>query len=68
MKIRIDKTKCFGCGSCVALMPEIFEIDLTDGLAKVNDKYKELDITDEEVLNKIKTAIDSCPNGAISLE
>ena len=68
MKIRIDKTKCYGCGSCMAILPEIFETDNSDGLAKVKDEFINLEIDDPELIKKINIAVDSCPNGAISLE
>ena len=68
MKIKIDKNKCYGCGSCMALEPDIFEINTTDGLAKVSNNYINIDISDPEIIKKIQLAADSCPNGAISLE
>ena len=67
MKIKLDKTKCYGCGTCVALMPEVFEIG-DDGLAKVKDEYLDKDISDSDALGRLKTVAASCPNGAISLE
>jgi len=27
MKITLDKEKCIGCGSCVAVCPDFFEMD-----------------------------------------
>ena len=50
MKIKIDKNKCIGCGSCVYSMQEMFVFD-NDGKAKtikekINDSnLKELEIT-----------------------
>ena len=55
----VDKEKCIGCGACVALCPEIFDIG-EDGKSYVknpNGKCEHL----EEV---VKT----CPVGAISLK
>jgi ferredoxin len=32
-KIIVDKEKCIGCGTCIALAPEIFEMDDAGKLA-----------------------------------
>jgi ferredoxin len=67
LKIKIDKNKCYGCASCAAILPEIFEIN-SDGLSKVTATYSGVDITDPNVLEKINMVIESCPTGAIVLE
>jgi len=36
MKIKIDKQKCLGCGVCINLCPEVFE--LKDGKSKIKEK------------------------------
>ena len=59
-KIIIDKNKCIGCGTCVALAPEIFEMD-NAGKSNIK-KFPEIN---EETL---KLAIDSCPTQAIKTE
>jgi len=65
MKLSIDKSKCMGCGTCMALYPEIFDIG-EDGLAIIKPKF--IQVTDEEIIKKIRTAQESCPTGAITLE
>jgi len=62
MKIKIDKNKCLGCGTCVALAPEVFEIG-EDGKSKVKegaDLEKNKDL--------IKQTKDSCPTQAVEIE
>ncbi|HNW96503.1 MAG TPA: ferredoxin [Candidatus Paceibacterota bacterium] len=59
-KIIVNKNKCIGCGTCVALASDIFEMD-KNGKSKV----KESPIIDEESL---KLAIDSCPAQAINIQ
>jgi ferredoxin len=59
-KIIVDKNKCIGCGTCVALAPEIFEMD--DAGKSIVKKSPDIN---EETL---KLAIDSCPSQAISVE
>lgn len=61
MKVKIDKEKCIGCGTCVALAGEFFKIDEKTGKAKVIKQP----VKKEEA---VKTAILSCPAGAISEE
>jgi len=58
MKIKIDKQKCLGCGVCINLCPEVFE--LKDGKSKIKE---EVDL--EKNKDCIKEAIDSCPVSAI---
>lgn len=58
MKIKIDKEKCLGCGVCINLCPEVFE--LKDGKSKIKEK---VDL--EKNKDCIKEAIDSCPVSAI---
>ena len=62
MKVKVNKDKCIGCGTCVALAPEVFEID-DDGKSKIKEgadleKNKEV----------IKQAKDACPTQAIEIE
>lgn len=57
MALKVDKNKCLGCGTCVALCPKVFKIG-NDGKAEV---FNEKGDTEEN----IQTAIDSCPVGAI---
>jgi len=59
-KIIIDKEKCIGCGTCMALAPEIFEMDKS-GKSSVK---KSPEIKEE----MLKLAIDSCPTQVIKIE
>jgi ferredoxin len=53
--IKIDKSKCLGCGLCTSICPESFEID-EEGKAKVISQKEN---------SCVKDAIESCPVGAI---
>ena len=60
MKVTIDKEKCIGCGTCVALCPKAFEMD-EDGKAKAKK------LTNEKI-NCIQEAVGNCPVQAILIE
>jgi ferredoxin len=55
---KVDQEKCTGCGTCVALCPDVFEIQ-EDGKSHVKNPSacEKCDC---------QAAIDSCPEGAIS--
>jgi len=58
-KIQVDQDLCIGCGACVNLCPEVFELD-DNGKSKVlNDRCENYDS---------QMIVDSCPVGAIKIE
>ncbi len=59
-KIIVDREKCIGCGTCVALASEIFELN-KEGKSTVK---KSAEINEET----LKLAVDSCPTQAIKTE
>lgn len=54
--IKVDKEKCIGCGTCVALCEAVFELG-DDGKAYVKEQKNE---------KCVDEAIESCPTEAIS--
>lgn len=73
MRIRVDRDLCIGAASCVALLPEVFELD-EEGKAVMKrvmgDKtsewvdYKELSAEAQMILEAAR----SCPTSAIIIE
>jgi len=61
MKIKIDKEKCIGCGSCVAICPDCFELG-DDTKAVLKDGGKSCDES------CAKESVDICPVDAIEVE
>ncbi len=58
--VKVDKNLCIGCGTCVSVCPEVFELD-KDGKSKLKEKA---DLQKNEAC--IKDSIDQCPVDAIS--
>ncbi|MCX6736673.1 MAG: ferredoxin [Candidatus Parcubacteria bacterium] len=59
-KIEIVKEKCLGCGLCVGLCPEVFE--LKENKSSVKDN---IDVEKNEI--NVKNAKESCPAQAINI-
>lgn len=61
MKAVVNKNTCIGCGICVEICPEIFELDpqgLSESmLTEVSSYY----------ISDAKEAANSCPTNAISI-
>lgn len=60
MPLKIDQNKCISCGLCTSLDPDIFEIDLKIGKARVKKQP-------EKITEKIKSIVESCPVSAIEI-
>ena len=67
MKVSIDKSKCSVCMSCVAICPEVFEVT-PEGIVDVKSEYQGQDITDQELVKKVKEASMGCPSTAVVIE
>ena len=62
MNIKIDNDKCLRCGMCTGISMDIFEFD-DEGNIKVNEE-----LINENNIDSVEEAINSCPVGAISKE
>ena len=58
-EIRVDRTLCMGSGQCVWYAPNTFDQD-DETIAIVTDPEGDPD-------EAIRTAVESCPTGAISI-
>lgn len=62
MKFEVNDNACIGCGACMAICPDVFEIN-DEGLAQAdNTKLNETNIEDAT------DAMEGCPTGAISCD
>lgn len=57
--VKVNKTKCIGCGYCTSVCPEVFEMG-EDGKSKVKEN-----VNLEKNKECIKEAKEGCPAGAI---
>lgn len=62
MKACVDKELCSGCGPCVDICPEVFELN-EDGIAVVKTAT-----VPSQCYQTCKEAADECPSDAISIE
>jgi ferredoxin len=60
MDVKVDKTKCIGCGTCIAIAPKSFKFDSEGKSEPINPPG------DSE--ETIKEAAESCPVQAINIE
>ena len=62
MKIKVNQDACIGCGACLAISEDLFEMN-EDGLSQA--KVSEVPEDKKEQANE---AVESCPTGAIEAE
>ncbi len=69
-KIIHQRTKCIGCGSCVAVCPKFFDLDSKDGLADLKNSKKVGEDFELEVdeIDCIKEASEACPVQVIKIK
>ena len=60
-KIYIDRNICIGCGTCTGISPKVFAVD-DEGKSII------LDTADQETIEAIILASQSCPVRAIIIE
>jgi ferredoxin len=67
-KIKLEREKCIGCGSCQALCPKYFEI-IDDGKSTIKGAVKQ-DIEELEVpkIECAQAAAEACPVQCIHIE
>lgn len=62
MKVTVDGTRCQGHTLCAMIAPQVFELDDVDGHSSPTSEHVPAD--QEE---KVREAVDSCPEQAISI-
>ena len=64
-KIKLEREKCIGCGSCVALCPKYFELQ-EDGKSHIIGANKqEVEELEVEKIECAQAAAEACPSQCI---
>ncbi len=59
MKVKVNKDACIGCGACLSIAEDVFEMD-DDGLSQAK-----VETVPEDKVNDAKEAVSNCPTSAI---
>lgn len=63
MRVVVDPEACDGCGPCVEVCPQVFEVLEGENVARVK-----LDPVPPDAEEACRTAADNCPTEAITIE
>jgi len=67
-KIKLEREKCIGCGSCQALCPKYFEL-VDDGKSHIiGSEKKEIEELEVEKIECAQAAAEACPVQCIHIE
>lgn len=67
-KIKLEREKCIGCGSCQALCPKYFELQ-DDGKSHIKDAQKQdVDELETDKIDCAQAAAEACPVQCIYIE
>lgn len=68
MKIKLEREKCIGCGSCQALCPKYFELQ-DDGKSHIQGATKQnVEELEVEKIECAESAAEACPAQCIHIE
>lgn len=66
-KVKVNKDVCIGCGACMAIASDVFNIG-DDGLAEVFEDKNIIDKMNDDLKNDVMDAKEGCPTSAIYTE
>ena len=64
MKVTVNQKTCIGCGMCVGISDEIFNMDYETNKASVN---KNVDFDKKGTKERVVESVKMCPVGAIEI-
>lgn len=68
MKIKLEREKCIGCGSCQVVCPEYFEL-VEDGKSHIkNSNRADVEELEIEKIKCAESAAEACPTQCIIVE
>ena len=68
MQIKIDQIKCIGCGTCVALCPDFFDLGDDNKAILKNSTAPQKDQIEAENSGCAKEAAEVCPAQCITIK
>lgn len=67
-KIKLEREKCIGCGSCAAICPKYFELQ-DDGKSSIKGAVKQdAEELEVEKIECAESAVEACPVQCIHIE
>jgi len=68
-KIKLEREKCIGCGSCAAICPTYFEL-IDDGKSHIKGSTEEnhIETLETDKLDSAESAAEACPAQCIYIE
>jgi ferredoxin len=63
MRVEVDKDACQGHGLCAAMAPEVYVVDLSDGLNRMGT----VELADPKLWDPAEQGAMACPERAITL-
>lgn len=67
-KIKLEREKCIGCGSCAAICPKYFEL-IEDGKSHIkNSEKQDIEELEVEKIECAEQAAETCPVLCIHIE
>jgi ferredoxin len=68
VKIKLEREKCIGCGSCVAVCSKYFELT-EDGKSHIkNTNIQEVEELEVEKIECAESAAEACPSQCIHIQ
>jgi len=67
MRVKLEREKCIGCGSCMAVCPKLFELDEHGKSHLKGSQKKEVEELEIERIECAEQAADVCPNECIHI-
>lgn len=66
-KVIVNNEACIGCGACMAIASDVFEIN-DEGLAEAKDDKNIIDNMSDNLKEDVMDALEGCPTSAIQIE
>ena len=70
-KVKVNQEACIGCGVCVSMCPDVFELS-PEGKSQIVEKFRGASPAEGEIPEDLRSCVegaaDNCPVKAITIE